>query len=250
MEEKSVVFGDVHLPWHSDKAVLLLFKFIEFYQPDNIFINGDFIDCWEISRFTKPQSITKHLSEEFALGRDFLKTLRTLAPKAKIVYIFGNHEYRFEKFLAENAPEFHDIRGLSIREQLDCDLHNIEIVDNHLRENYYRFGHILIGHFNKCSKHAGYTAKALLDDKGMSLIQGHTHRLAHIHKRDYESIKAAVEGGCLCDPNPPYTSLPNWHLGFCTITTFENGFFGITLRPIIEYDGIFHLRYGDKIFKI
>jgi hypothetical protein len=250
MEEKSVCFGDVHLPFHDPKAVDLLLLFIKFYQPDKIFINGDLIDCWAISKFAKSLNIDSPLKTEFELGREFFKSLRTICPKAHIIYIYGNHEFRFERYLAERAEDFYDIRGMTLKEQLDCDLYKIEVVNNHLKENFYRYGHILIGHFNKVQKHAGYTAKNLLDEKGMSLIQAHTHRLAHIFKRDYENTKAGAESGCLCDLNPPYISIPNWHLGFVTITTFPDGFFGITLRPIVEYNGVYKLRYGDKIFSI
>ena len=249
-EIKSIVFGDVHIPFQDNRALTLLLKFIKLYQPDNIFINGDLLDCWAISKFTKPVNLEVHLSDEIADTKDFLKKLRRMSPKSKIIYIFGNHEYRFEKYLADNADMFKNLQGMTLEEQLCCDELKIRCINNHLRENHYRFGHILIGHFNKVCVNAGYTAHNLLQAKGMSLIQGHTHRGAMVYKRTYRDTMVGVEGFCLCDINPTYMSLPNWQLGFCTISSDETGFFKINLRPIIEYDGAYQVKFGEKILSV
>lgn len=246
MLERAVCFGDVHIPFHDPKACELLFEFIYDFRPNKIFINGDLLDCWEISKFDKPLHLEKHLRDEIKDTVMFLKGLRTIAPRAEIVYIAGNHEFRLETYIARNARELYGLKGMSLEEQLELDHFKIKFINNHLKENYYRYGHLLIGHWNKANKHAGYTAKNLLDEKGMSLIQGHTHRLAMVYKRDYDGEKVAIEGGCLCDINPPYCSLPNWLRGFVVIQKDKTGFFKVTLVEIIENQ----VMWGDKIYKV
>ncbi len=247
---KSVVFGDLHIPFQDKRAVSLLLKFIKLYQPDNIFINGDLLDCWAISKFTKPVNLEVHLSDEIAETKSFLRTLRKTAPKSKIFYIFGNHSWRFEKYLADEAGMFKNLQGMSLEEQLGCAELKIQVINKHLKENHYRFGHILIGHFNKVCANAGYTAHNLLLAKGMSLIQGHTHRGAMVYKRTYRDTMVGVEGFCLCDINPTYMSLPNWQLGFCTISSDDTGFFKINLRPIIEYQGAYQVKFGEQVLVV
>ena len=249
-EEKSIVFGDLHIPFHDDKAVLLMLKFLKLYQPDRIFINGDLLDCWSISKFAKPVDLEVHLADEITEAKDFFRCLRKIAPKAKIVYIFGNHEFRFEKYLAQEAGMFRNLEGMSLQEQLKCDHFENEVINKHLKENYYRYGHLLIGHWNKANKFSGYTVKNLMEEKGMSMIQNHTHRGAQIFKRDYKDIYCGVENFCLCDINPHYLSLPNWQLGFCTISTDATGFFRVSLRPIIDYNGRYQVKFGEQVLSI
>jgi len=59
-----------------------------------------------------------------------------------------------------------------------------------------------------------------------------------------------VENFCLCDLNPHYISLPNWQLGFSTISSDSTGFFKINLRPIVEYNGVYQAKYGEQIISV
>jgi predicted MPP superfamily phosphohydrolase len=244
--EKAVVIGDLHIPFHDKRTVKLVLSFIKWFSPDKIFLNGDIIDCWEISRFQRPLSIEERLKDEIQEGIEFLRTLRKTAPKAEIIYIFGNHEYRFEMFIAKNARELHGLKGMTLEEQLELKELKIKPINSHQRENFYRYGHMLIGHFNKVNKHSAYTAKNLLDEKGISLIQSHTHRGGVSYKHDFVDFKVAVENFCLCELNPPYLSIPNWQPGFSTVHTDpKTKFFKITPVEIVQY----HIIYGDQVFK-
>ena len=242
--ERSVCISDLHIPFHDKKAVALILKFIEEFDPHKIFINGDLIDCWEISRFVKPMYIDVHLKDEIIETRKFLFDLRYTAPDAEIIYIFGNHEFRLETYISTHARELHGLDGLTLEEQLHLKEFKITSVNSHLKENYYRYGKLLIGHFDKCNMHSGYTAKNLLDRLGMSVIQGHTHRGGSSYKRNYDGIIAAYENFCLCNLNPKYCQHPNWQLGFSIIYKDKNSdFFKVSQKEIIKYR-VFH---GDKI---
>lgn len=244
--EKGIVINDIHIPFQDKKAVYVTLKFIEDFQPDCIFLNGDIMDCWDISKFTKPLHIQTRMTEEILETEYFLNRLRQICPKSKIIYIFGNHEYRFECYIANNAKELYGLKGLSLEEQLDLKGKKIEVVNSHQKENFYRYGKLLIGHFDKCNKHAGFTAKNLLEDKGVSLIQSHTHRMGSSFKRDFDSLKGAWENGCLCDLNPNYTMLPNWqHCISVILTNKKNNNFQVIQIPIINGE----LTFGDKVFK-
>jgi predicted phosphodiesterase len=245
--EKSVCISDLHLPFQDKKALKLILKFIEQFEPNKIFINGDLIDCWEISKFVKPLYLDIHLVDEIMETRKFLYDLRYIAPDAEIIYIFGNHEFRLETYISNHARELYGLDGLTLEEQLLLNQFKIKPVNNHLKENYYQYGKLLIGHFDKCTQHSGYTAKNLLERIGMSLIQGHTHRGGVSYKRTYNGTIAAFENFCLCDLNPKYCQKPNWQLGFTTIIKDkESDFFKVTPREIVKYK----IAYGDKIISL
>jgi UDP-2,3-diacylglucosamine pyrophosphatase LpxH len=246
--ERAVCISDLHIPFQDKTAVQLVLKFISQFKPDYVFLNGDIIDCWEISRFDKPLFIDSRLKDEICATVIFFDELRQASPNSRIIYIYGNHEFRFERFIAKNARELAGLMGLTLKEQLCVATFGIETVDSHQKENFYRFGqHLIIGHFNKVNKNSGYTAKNLLEEKGISVIQGHTHRLGSSYKRDFEGVKGGWEGGCLCDLNPPYIQLPNWMQGFITIhKDKKTDFFKVTPVEIIEG----RCFYGDKIIAL
>ena len=92
---------------------------------------------------------------------------------------------------------------------------------------------LLIGHFDKVSKHAGQTARNLLEEKGISVIQGHTHRGGSSFKKLYDRDLVAYENFCLCDRNPLYCDRPNWQLGFSMLYKDEKSdFFFVEQHPI------------------
>jgi predicted MPP superfamily phosphohydrolase len=240
--------GDFHYPFVDEKAVDLLLQFIKDFQPDKIFLNGDIIDMWAISRFTKPLHIDVRIEQELVLLAKFLMKLRRVSHKSQIIYIFGNHEFRFEKYISQNAKDLVGLKKLSLPEQIVAfcsEDPKIKFVNSGLRENYFKYGKLLIGHFDRVNKHSAYTAKNLLEDKGVSLIQNHTHRGGASYKRDFSSFKVAHENFCMCNLNPEYTALPNWQLGFSVIHKWKTSdFFRITPVPIIKN----MLLYGDKLY--
>lgn len=242
--EKSIVISDLHIPYELKTAVNKVLKFIQIFKPDIIFINGDLIDCLDISKFNKPLERHMSLPEEIEEARYFLLQLRSSSPRARIIYIFGNHEFRMESYLSRNARELYGLKGLTLEEQLDTKDLDIDVYNNHTKENFYQYGKLLIGHFNKVNKFGGYTAKNLLEEKGLSVIQGHTHRLGSSYKRDFDGQKGAWEGGCLCDLNPKYCNRPNWQTSFITIhKDRKSDQFKVTPVEIIDNRIIF----GDRI---
>ena len=244
--ERAVIASDVHIPFQDQRAVDLWFRFLEWFQPDRVFLDGDILDCWDISKFVKPVDLGFRIGDEIDKGRAFLGRLRRTCPAAEIVYIFGNHEFRFDVYVASQARELSGLRGLSLEEQLDLDGLGIKAVNNHLREQSHLYGKLLIGHFNRASKHSAYTEKLLIEDKGISLVQAHTHRLGTHYRRVYDGVIAGWGCGCLCDLEPRYIDRPNWQQGFLTVHKDpESDFFSVTVCEIIDNQVI----YGDQIFR-
>jgi len=85
-------------------------------------------------------------------------------------------------------------------------------------DNFIRVGNLYAGHWDTVAKEGGYTAKRLLDDKGVSLLQGHTHRFG-VHARttvDGRTI-LGIENFCMCSRRASYVAYPNWQTGFSII---------------------------------
>lgn len=254
--EKALVINDLHFPFQCSRAIEVCLKVTDKFKPDTIFINGDLVDQWEISSFVKnPSKFAKNnLAGEINEARLWLTQLRKRFPLAKIIYIFGNHEYRWLKYIAANARSLSGLRGLTLEDQLDCPKLRIEVINSGNRESSYLWGKLLIGHFDRVAKNSAYTAKALIEDKGISLLQGHVHRGGSHFKRVYDRDIVGYENFCLCDRNPEYVDRPNWQLGFSLVykDSVSDSFY-VEQHPILEIKKGKSLHYqtwyNGEIFK-
>ncbi|MDO8557667.1 MAG: metallophosphoesterase [bacterium] len=277
--EIAVAISDIHIPYEDENALSASFELIAELQPAVIFVNGDANDFADISRFAK--SAHDELTEEEAKnpkalviddgdGKRFktrlerelekiynlFKRLRKIAPNARIVWIFGNHEYRLQRYVEENAAQLAGVRRpgegedvLSLASLSKVKELGIEIVYSKLIESYTTYGGLLVGHFYLVRQKSAHSARALLQKKHKSLIQPHVHRVgAHYQTRLDGKMYVAVETGCLCDLNPKYMQDPNWQHGFVVIHKKKttDRFY---LQPIHIVDGAFLFggkRYGRK----
>lgn len=218
-----MVANDFQIPFHDEKALKLFLLFLQHEKPDWLVINGDFQDFWEISKYDIAPRAGKTFWEEIQMGRSILASFRRLLPQARITWIEGNHEFRLRQYLIRKAQALYDLPGLSVPELMRLDALDIEYVASkkvlsRFSDNYIRLGDLYIGHWDKVSKHAGYAAKNLVEEKGVSLIQGHTQRFGVHARRTIDGrILVGLENFCLCSMHPTYVSHPNWQLGFSVV---------------------------------
>lgn len=249
-----VVAGDFQLPFVDRKLLHLFYKFLRYFKPDTFVINGDFVDCTDISDFSKNPKIRRPIHEEFAMAREILAEFRKILPKAEIWLLEGNHEFRMQKYLQTRAPEITQLKGMTIPEQLDLDKFNIKWVgtaEEASRWNgvHKQFGQLYIGHFNKVSAHSAQTAKALVDKYGVSILQNHTHRSGIYHKRLLDGRQiVGVENFCMCQLKLPYDANPNWQSGWSVVYFKEGGSGRFHIYPIhvLGYKFIF----GGREFRL
>lgn len=281
--EKGVVISDIHRPFEDEEALYAVYDFLEEFQPDVLFVNGDACDFPDISRFSNSpidiltdedlkdlsalvvESNQKNIGVKFIkprLQREFekiyrlFKKLRELCPKARIIWILGNHEFRLQRYVEENAGHLAGVRRpgdkeeiLSLADVTRVRELNIEVVFSGLIQSYTTYGGLLIGHFYKVCAKSAYTARNLLQQKQQSLVQPHVHRLGAHYKTNHDGkMMVAVEMGCLCRLDPQYMQNPNWQHGFVVIHRKKNSnrFY---IQPIHIVDGAFLFggkRYGRK----
>lgn len=176
MISKIGVINDLHGPWEDPKAVQLVLDAFEDIHIDHLILNGDIVDFYNLSNHgPKNPDVQAILEDELIWGEEFLAELRKKFPDTKITYLFGNHEYRLDRFIMNNCPAFWNI--LRLEKMFNLEKLGIE---------YFPYNHkYVIGKSRLRAQHSppSYSkmgAMVSLENKlDASYIYGCTHRWQH-----------------------------------------------------------------------
>lgn len=213
------IISDIHVPYQNDVSVGIMMKMLRNFKPKNVIINGDGIDCVQLSRFNRdplpPASFKAHVEELSDLIYDMQRY-------SKVTFVEGNHEARLGKYINEHAPELHGLISMEslINDNLDTDIEYIKVTPSESMLVWH--DDLMIGHFNKAAKYTCYTVKALVERFQQNVVQAHSHRLGEYAIRGQRNTIRGWESGCLCDLDPSYALLPNWMNGFLVYTRTQN----------------------------
>ncbi len=218
-----VIANDFQVPFHDERALALFKLFLRREKPDWLVLNGDLQDFWEISSFDRTPRAGKTFLEEIAIGKKILRAFRRCLPRARISWTEGNHEFRLRRYLIKNAKELYGLPALSVPALFGLRDLKIEYVPCHagssrFTDNFIRVGKLYVGHWDTVAKQGGYAAKGLVEDKGVSLLQGHTQRFgAHARTTVDGRVLLGIENFSMCARRASYVARPNWQLGFSVV---------------------------------
>jgi len=234
MIKKAVVINDQHIPYEDSYVNNLVLRFIEDFKPHIIDIPGDITDFWQVSRFDKNPNRKNTLQEDIDKTHEYLKVLRTIAPKAQIELHAGNHLDRMRKYIWRQAEALECIRSLDLIFLLGLNKLNIKFLKN--AEDYRQRGKLIITHGCLVSQDSGMSARRHLKKSGLSIIHGHTHRGGSVYQTDLLGVRGAWENFCLCDfklAKEWRMSFVNWQQGFSYIYYYPDRF-EVHQCPIIK----------------
>ncbi len=239
----SITLGDLHLPFNNVTATKLAIEFIREQNPGRIHLLGDILDAVSVSRFDKDPTRKENLQDELDSVRDWLTELRDAAPRAKIIYSEGNHEYRIRKYLMSEAKALAGLRSLALEKLLDFATLRVRFRP---QDRPYRIGHLLFTHGQFISRWSAMSAKRHFEQFGCCVIHGHTHRLGSFYHTDIATTFAAFENGCLSTLTPDYVTAPDWQNGFSVVYHGKN-YFHVDQVALIRNRFCFHGKvYGSQ----
>lgn len=225
---KVAVISDTHIPYHSDVALDAAISTLKLRKPNVFLINGDFADFYRISRF---QQNPKHrrFSEERKVVVEALQWIRAEFPKARIVYKLGNHEERWNHFIANRAPEIYDIPFAQIETLLEFEKFGIELVDD---QRIVLAGKLAIAHGHELGKGISAPvnpARGAFLRTHHTILVGHSHQTSgHADTNLWHDETFVWSTGCLCDLNPPdWARVNRWNHGFAFIEVAKDGSFDV-----------------------
>lgn len=222
--------SDFHFPYHEPRYIELWFKVMKWYKPDVVDYLGDISDQDCYSRFSdgrtneflnmiKDAETTGTLPiviEQERPARECYERTRELRPDAEIFSALGNHDIRVFDYFDKKLPEILE----SITPEALWNFKNLGI--DYIYYNdvpKHRYGDIYVHHGIATSKNAGESVRNDIDNFGVSMIRGHSHRMGSYFKyhelRD-ETLRG-YEIGHMTDIKSPgmgYTQVHNWTPGF------------------------------------
>lgn len=235
---KWLLASDFQIPYQDNRAVELWFKVMDWYKPHVVDLLGDVSDQFCFSSFetgrtkeflnTVPETpegieppvpaerLMDFVKKEESDTAELYKRIRQKRKNAEIFSALGNHDIRVWNYADKHMKEVLD--SLSPESLWGLDKLGIDYI-------YYedvpklRFGDIYAHHGIAASAEAGASVKSDIDKLGVSLIRGHSHRMASYYKT-YELRNETLRGyeiGHMCKVDSDgfkYTQIHNWQLGF------------------------------------
>lgn len=232
-QRKVLVISDLHVPYHSEDALKLALKEGKRQKCDTVLINGDFMDFYETSRFQiDPREA--NLPEAIEAGKNVFKYIKSIFPKALIIYKSGNHDRRLEDKLINKAPELLGLNFWQLEKILELPKETIMVADL----DYIQLGKLKIVHGHETTK--GFIApvnpaRGLFLKVKENCLQSHVHRTSeHSEKTIGGKIISTWSIGCLSDLQPDYNPYNQYNHGFAIVDVETNGEFEVSNKKIIN----------------
>lgn len=229
-----LILGDIHLPYHEPGVIELAVQRAIQEKVVGVILNGDILDCHELSRFDKTPDDPRY-TEEVHYGRQFLTYLRERLPKARIVYKDGNHEERLVHYLISKAPALFGLDVLTIPSLLEFRQHNIEYVTD---RRLIQLGNLYLVHgheYRPAITAPVNPARGLFIRAKACAMTSHFHQVSEHHEPTIAGKPLGTWSiGCACELSPLYMPLNKWQHGFALVKLDRGGSFSVRNLRVIE----------------
>jgi hypothetical protein len=224
---KVLVFGDAHyMPGVQTTAHRAFLWACKELRPSAVINNGDSLDGASISRWprigwdSRPTVI-----DELKVCTERLQEIEETAGTKNLYWNLGNHDARFETFLASRAPEYEGVKGFCLKDHFPTWLPSWSVWIN---------DDVVVKHRWKGGIHA--TRNNALN-AGKTVVTGHLHSLKVTPVSDYNGTRFGVDVGTLAQPYGSqfvdYTedNPVDWRSGFAVLTFWD----GMLLWPEVVH---------------
>lgn len=221
--KRLLVLSDIHIPYHNIEALTCAFNFAKGEKPDAILLNGDTIDFFGLSRFSKDPK-ARSFANELNTFKEFIEILKKTF-NAKIFFKIGNHEERYFHFLWMKAHEIVGVEEFELENIIKSRAEGIEIIKD---KRIIKAGdlNIIHGHeFGGSVFSPVNIARGLFLKGKVSAMQGHNHCSSeHSESNMNGELTTTWSVGCLCELHPAYLPINKWNHGFSLVDIDEQNF--------------------------
>lgn len=227
--------SDVHIPNQDNKALELAIDYGVKQKINCIVLGGDILDNTPFTNHDAPPPSADDVVEWFEYCQIFLSHLRTKFPKAHIIWLEGNHDNWYVRYLMKKAPMLFNDEYFRLPQRLDLKKFNVDFYEQHIIVRAGKL-HMLHGHTLMRGFMAPVNAaRGVFMKAKSSMIIGHVHSTSnHSETNIKEEPISCWSVGCLCTLAPDYDPHNTKHnVGFAHIIVEKNGEFEVLNKRII-----------------
>jgi len=251
------------VPTHDEKAIAIMMSMVNDIRPDQIVLLGDNLDLPEFGKYRLSPAFALTTQASIDRATTLCAELRSAAPKAKIVWLAGNHEERLTNYILDNAKAAFGItKGNTPKAWPDMSIPSLCRMEEYGVgfESGYPAGRYLLNNQLACIhgtrvRSRGSTAHIYLNEQKLSVIYGHIHRieLAYRTRHDWDGARtimaaspgtlARIDGavpstkGGVDAWGRPKTVVEDWQQGVGLVTYEETGKNFFSYEVVTIYDG-------------
>jgi hypothetical protein len=185
-----MVASDAHyFPRENPTAHRAFVYLIKELKPEVVIMNGDSFDGSSVSRFPRiGWDKNPTLKDEIDTVQLKLEEIRQASLNTKHLHTWGNHDFRFNTYLSNNADQFEGIQGFRFEDHFPGWNFSMSVMIN---------DNLMIKHRYHGGIHATWNNVL---KSGVSMVTGHLHSLQVRPFTDYNGTRYAVDTGTLACP--------------------------------------------------
>jgi len=243
------IAGDIHI-WPGPLTLIqeAYIEMVKRLKPRFIILIGDVFDGARVSRHPRIGFLENRptVKDELEAVDSYLTKLEEAAPKgATLIWCLGNHDQRFESYLAQSAPEMEGVGGFHLKDRFPKWTPCWSVVVNEDKPS-----HTIIKHRWHNGIHATYnnTIKS-----GVNFVTGHLHKLDARKWADARGHRYGVDTGLMAGVDDPQfinyreDNPADWTEGFAVISYKQ----GKLMRPeFVQKWDEHHVEFRGEILKI
>lgn len=199
------IISDLHIPNHREEPIRIALEYFREQQVNTIIINGDLLDNTPFSKWEHKPVSGKDVKKWFDMAEAFLAMLRREFPECRILWLEGNHDFWYYKWLIKKAPILFGDEYFHLSQRLHLDKYGIEYIE---QERYVLAGKLAICHGHHLVKgiiapvNAG---RGVYMRAKRSVLIGHVHVESSHTETDMDGkIVTCWSSGCMCTLTPEY----------------------------------------------
>ena len=231
---RALIISDPHIPYYDKPATVCALKSGKEFGANVVLLNGDIADFFGVS-FWENDPRKRDFPKEVRDVKDFLRSVRDLFPKARIIYKLGNHEERLIRYMRVKAPELLGLAEFEIESVLGLADNDIQLVKDN---RPIRLGelNVIHGHeYRFAISNPVNPARGLFLRGKCHAVCGHFHQTSQHSERSLEQKVLSVWSvGCLSDLHPEYRPINNWNHGFMLVTVGKDDAFEVNNMRIVD----------------
>jgi hypothetical protein len=213
----AVITSDWHCPEVDIPTYRAVLNFIRDRRPQYHFINGDFIDAYELSSFDKDPRRFGQTADELEMAGAILDELAEASPTTITKFLYGNHCERIVRRLNEHPELLAFFTKAKDPNEVLAQALNLEErgIEWFPYPYTYDFNGFVIQHGGKGLGGGGVNpSKSAAEKAGKPGVQGHWHKHRHYQVKSRSAKTDFWTMGAMCKLDPDYCPFNDWSNSF------------------------------------